>query len=250
MKEYTKNEALDILKENKEYLELMLITQSEYDHLKDKMKPFIMSEKEDEESIPSKEIELEQKSNLSKDDKLLSKKTESNVDTKENNEKKDSKPGVILECDGVGHTVTLFPTKVEISGKKSLTGMLVAGGSSQIIRIKNITDVEFKEAGGLIRGYIQFRTPSSGNTKQGGMLSGFEVADDPNTVHFTKEENENFLKLKSKIEELLDERESGNMVNSSQLSSADELKKFAELKDQGIISEKEFESKKKELLGL
>ncbi len=33
-------------------------------------------------------------------------------------------------------------------------------------------------------------------------------------------------------------------------SNADELKKYAELKDQGVISEEEFQAKKKQLLGL
>ena len=33
-------------------------------------------------------------------------------------------------------------------------------------------------------------------------------------------------------------------------SSADELKKYAELKDQGIITEEEFQAKKKQILGL
>ena len=36
---------------------------------------------------------------------------------------------------------------------------------------------------------------------------------------------------------------------SSSVSVADELKKFAELKDQGVISEEEFQAKKKQLLG-
>ncbi len=34
------------------------------------------------------------------------------------------------------------------------------------------------------------------------------------------------------------------------MSEADELKKFAELKDQGIITEEEFNTKKKQILGL
>ena len=37
-------------------------------------------------------------------------------------------------------------------------------------------------------------------------------------------------------------------VNS--FSEADELKKFADLKDKGIITEEEFNKKKKEILGL
>ncbi len=41
-----------------------------------------------------------------------------------------------------------------------------------------------------------------------------------------------------------------NTVISNQLSSADEIKKFKSLLDEGIISQSEFEKKKKELLGL
>lgn len=37
---------------------------------------------------------------------------------------------------------------------------------------------------------------------------------------------------------------------SSNISTADELKKFAELKSQGIITEAEFEAKKKQILGV
>ena len=39
-------------------------------------------------------------------------------------------------------------------------------------------------------------------------------------------------------------------TSSVQLSDADELKKFADLKEQGIISEEEFNAKKKQILGL
>ena len=38
--------------------------------------------------------------------------------------------------------------------------------------------------------------------------------------------------------------------NGSPISDADELKKFKELLDMGIISQEEFDAKKKQLLGL
>ena len=41
-----------------------------------------------------------------------------------------------------------------------------------------------------------------------------------------------------------------NNIQQNTYSEADELKKFAELKDKGIISQEEFEKKKKEILGL
>ena len=41
-----------------------------------------------------------------------------------------------------------------------------------------------------------------------------------------------------------------NNAGVSAVSDADELKKFAELRDQGVISQDEFEAKKKQILGL
>ena len=40
------------------------------------------------------------------------------------------------------------------------------------------------------------------------------------------------------------------MADSSEASYLDELEKLAELRDQGVISDDEFEAKKKQLLGL
>ena len=47
-----------------------------------------------------------------------------------------------------------------------------------------------------------------------------------------------------------DKDEIRSSQSTESISTADEIKKFAELKEQGILSEEEFEAKKKELLGL
>ena len=39
-------------------------------------------------------------------------------------------------------------------------------------------------------------------------------------------------------------------VNANNLSSADEIKKFKDLLDSGVITQEEFNAKKKQLLGL
>ena len=46
------------------------------------------------------------------------------------------------------------------------------------------------------------------------------------------------------------EASTGNKGGGTQLSGADELKKFAELRDQGVITEEDFQAKKNQLLGL
>lgn len=54
-----------------------------------------------------------------------------------------------------------------------------------------------------------------------------------------------FMKNSKYIEE-----QSKKVVSDTAISSADELKKYKELFDSGIITQEEFESKKKQLLGL
>ena len=57
-----------------------------------------------------------------------------------------------------------------------------------------------------------------------------------------------FDNASEEIESLRSSLRAGNGAMSG-VSVADELKKFAELRDQGIISDSEFDSKKTELLG-
>lgn len=58
----------------------------------------------------------------------------------------------------------------------------------------------------------------------------------------------NYYEIFNTISKLLTDRQS--QKTESSLSNADELKKYKELLDGGIISEAEFEAKKKQLLGL
>ena len=72
----------------------------------------------------------------------------------------------------------------------------------------------------------------------------------------TKKHNDVADKLREyildKVKEIRDSQksETSTQSQSDNISVADEIKKFAELKEQGVISEEEFEAKKKELLGL
>ena len=76
------------------------------------------------------------------------------------------------------------------------------------------------------------------------------TVDTPGAVVFGKGGN----KLSEQIRLFLEKNISKSAEVSQKVvhesSSADELKKFADLKEQGIITEEEFNIKKKELLGL
>ncbi len=65
-----------------------------------------------------------------------------------------------------------------------------------------------------------------------------DIKDIPNTFSKTKKETRRRIKSTAKY------------LSKSNISDADELKKYAELKDKGIITEEEFQAKKKQLLDL
>jgi hypothetical protein len=112
------------------------------------------------------------------------------------------------------------------------------------IPLRSVLSVQFKNATASMAGYIQFET--AGGSQQAARGGLFEAAGDENTVVFAKAEQEAFEKFRDRVNELLG---SGLSIATS-ISSADELAKFAKLRDEGVISEEEFVAKKKQILGL
>lgn len=110
---------------------------------------------------------------------------------------------------------------------------------TKTIKIENISAVQLKEYGKLT-GYIQFVLIGSQEVK-GGALAAVK---DENSITFgTSIEQEWAKEIKSYVETY-----SAPSVGS--ISVADEILKFKQLFDDGIINETEFNIKKKELLGI
>ena len=112
------------------------------------------------------------------------------------------------------------------------------------IPVKSILSVQFKQATDLTAGYIQFETAGGSQAAARGGL--FEGAGDENTVLFSKAEAPQFEAFRDHVDKLMN----AAPAVSGGASQADELAKFARLKEDGIITEEEFAQKKKQLLGL
>ena len=151
-----------------------------------------------------------------------------------------SKPEITAT--GVYGRIELYPNKICIRRKKGISSFILQGlkGDKDII-ISSITSIQLKKAG-LLRGYIQFAF-MGGKEAKGGML---EATADENTVLFEKEQQPLFEQVKNIIEKRINIKT--NSVSPS--SDADELAKFADLRDKGVITEEEFIKKKKQILGL
>lgn len=121
------------------------------------------------------------------------------------------------------------------------------GNGGKHINIADITAIQFKEPGGVSVGFIQFTFPGSGESKQGVR----DALNDENSILVSPQNLAVAKEIVTYIENRrkeLRQPASTTIVNS--LSPADELKKFKELLDCGVITQEEFDAKKKQLLGL
>jgi|SRR5690606_17270922 len=146
---------------------------------------------------------------------------------------------------GVGDILEVYQDRVVIK-RKGVMNLLIHGlkGDKEIL-IEAITSVQFKKAGTFTNGYLQFGI-LGGNEGTGGL---FQATQDENTVVFTAPQQTDFEKAKQLIDELRARARSSSGA-SGQVSAADEIEKLARLRDEGVLTEEEFQAKKRALLGL
>lgn len=148
----------------------------------------------------------------------------------------------IVEAQGHNGQLELTDTVLRIKRKGILAFMTQSLKGDKEILISQISSIQFKKANAFTNGYIQFAF-LGGREAKGGLLQGTQ---DENTVLFR-------VSQQGAVEALRDElqrRISAATSKPSQSSSLDDLEKLATLRDKGIVSEEEFQQKKKKLLGL
>ena len=146
-----------------------------------------------------------------------------------------------------GYNGTLILTDTGVIIKRGAKGFLLGGGmlrGDKTIPYSSIVAVQLKKAG-MTAGYIQL-TLRGGSEAKSGL---FQSATDENSINFHSafggKNNELFAEAKKLIEEKI------NALSApAKNSGLDDLEKLAALKEKGIISEEEFQAKKKQLLGL
>jgi hypothetical protein len=138
-----------------------------------------------------------------------------------------------------GDTVTIT--------KRGLANALASGmNGARTIQISSITAVQMKTAGMLTPGYILFSYAGS-KPFMGGV---WEATQDPDTFLFGKDLTGQVAEFKTLVEKKMRESKqpAPAPVNNSSGTLTDELRKLAEFKNQGILSQAEFEAAKKKLL--
>lgn len=148
---------------------------------------------------------------------------------------------VVMEAKGINGQLELLDSMVRIRRKGVLAVMLMGLKGDKEIMLRQISSIQFKKAG-LTNGYIQFAFLGGQEAKGG----AWQATSDENTVMFTSGQQPAFERIKAAIEQRL----AAANGNGAAVSSLDELERLASLRDKRIITEQEFEAKKKQLLGL
>lgn len=130
--------------------------------------------------------------------------------------------------------------------KRGWANALASGmNGARTIQVSTITAIQMKPAG-MMMGYILFSYAGS-KPFMGGM---WEATQDPDAFLFGRDLNGQVAEFKAQVEKKMRElkQPAPASPNNSLGTLTDELRKLAEFKNQGILSEAEFEAAKKKLL--
>lgn len=149
---------------------------------------------------------------------------------------------VIIEANANGVVIT----------RKGIRSFANRGSNgAQSIPYSAIIGTDFKKSSGpigVMGGHISFNTAAGNQTTSGlGVLygSGSDYAK-ANTVVFRDHDDE-MEEIKNIVEYKINQQ---SKPTTAPLSSADEIRKYKQLLDDGVITQEEFDAKKKQLSGL
>ncbi len=147
---------------------------------------------------------------------------------------------------GLNGQLYVYENKIEITRKGVWAFAHQGLKGTKTIPISAIKTIQVKKTG-LTQGYIQFGVLGGVENRGGLQAANY----DENTVTFgNASDNKTATQIKEYIESLIynNSNSRGNVVQAT--SDADELLKFKKLLDDGVITQEEFDAKKKQLLGL
>ena len=151
----------------------------------------------------------------------------------------------IYDIDGVrGRHLDVYEDKVVITTKVTIGSLLTGNVSDgeKTIYYRDAIGVQFKKSG-LQIGYLQIETASSQmNNRNNNFFN-----ENSFTFDTTKVSNEEMMEIADYVKQRINEIKNNT---GTAFSAADELTKFKGLLDAGVISQEEFEAKKKQILGV
>lgn len=149
-----------------------------------------------------------------------------------------------------GHTGTVIWDEDFVTIRRTgFNARITVGKGEKRIPIASITSVQWKPAGAMVNGYIQFSAGGGNESRSRFGAQTMDAVKDENSVVFTKKQMAEFETLRTAIEQAIAHR---NRPAATAVPAAtdhlSQLKQLGELRDAGILTEEEFGAKKAEIL--
>ncbi len=148
-----------------------------------------------------------------------------------------------MNAKGVNGTVSIAADGVIKITRSGFAAKASHPGKSGVdISITDVVRVEMKQANAAQNGWIYFETEADKNSGK-----PFDWFYNDNSVVFTFFKSKEFEAIRAHVDSVILNR--GARASESNVTNvADEIKKLADLRDQGILTETEFSDQKKKLL--
>lgn len=160
---------------------------------------------------------------------------------------------IIYQVACAGQELTVYDDCVSFAPKGALGAMTKGLQGERKIYYADISSIQFKKSSALLSGFIEFYFAGHNTQKQGGGL--FAGTTNDNRFTFYNKYLAEMEKARDYIQNKINEsRAPQNVVvqaaPAAAVSGADEIIKYKQLLDAGVITQEEFEAKKKQILGL
>lgn len=152
----------------------------------------------------------------------------------------------IFEIERAGTILRVYEDGVSFSEKGIHYALQGAPGERKLY-YKDISSIQWKKSNALFSGFLEFVLIGS-HAKQGGGLFG--GTDNPNRFTFWNRDLPTMEKIKEYVEDKLQHKNEPTTIIKQEKSVAEQIRELKALLDDGIISQEEFNAKKKQLLGL
>ena len=155
----------------------------------------------------------------------------------------------VMEVKGHTGTVRFDGETVTILRKGALARMSVGKGEKQI-PLPSISAVQFKPAGPIVNGYIQFTVGGGIERRSSFGKQTVDAGRDENSVVFHYRQRKEFEQLRDAVQAALaaHHRAAAGGAAAQATEIPQQIEQLAALRDSGAITDAEFEAKKTELL--
>ena len=159
---------------------------------------------------------------------------------------------VLMEAKGIDGQLLLLEDGIRIKRREKTEYLARGLKGDKVIPYSQISSIEFRKAGMLTNGCIQFLL--LGERKSKGGVGNATLSE--NTVMFKPARQPAFERIKTAIETKMAVAKTAAVrvtvprVAPQMIPYIEELEKLASLKDRGVITDDEFTAKKRQILGI